>query len=1299
MSVGQAIGGIAGAVIGSFVPVVGWAIGAQIGMMAGGYIDPPKGPKIEGPRLSDLNVQLVGYGNPIPRLYGITPTMGTIFWVENNQIKETKSTEEQGGKGGGGGQEVTTYSYSATFAIAICEGPIEGIKRIWVSGKLIYDASATEISPILASREFKGLGAGPLNQIWPEFSALTSIAAGDGFTLYPGTPDQPPDPRMQATLGVANTPAYRGLAYAVFNDFQLADFGNSLMGAQFKFEVIKDGATYTFQNIVSNNSTGTNLTNGGAFYPYIVGINNGVVDVAVVDQPVSHSYLATGASYRPILIATAYKKSSAGSGWTIAGKVGAFDVVATDSHDVGSSGCYTETYDHYLPAGALHLALEPYATTDRIDLSLDLPSGSGVRIEGVMVDQDEGFIGVWFQTGAATHTCHLVSIATGNVVSTHTLDASAISFNTGFGRGANINFTAMTYQHRTKLFAYAEGSLTLAIGLGVLDGANTRVIGMTEYNDWPAASYPSVYIDDGMVYAFNRDPLEYADSFVVMAEVMTASNTTTLRNIVEAECSLSNLLSPSDIDATALTDTVRGYKITNGGALRAGIEPLQAAWPFDVVPDGYQLKFVKRGAASVATVSADELGAISGSDGGQVRITTAREMDVQIPRKVSLTYLDADREYDIGEQSAERLNTDAVSVNRIELPIVLTATEAAGKAEVLLYMYWMERTDLTFVLPPAFVHLQAADVITINATDATYTARLTSVNYLPDGRLECSAKLASQTIYTPAAIGETGLVTGQVLAYRGDSVAALLDIPTISDSYATPGFVAGLYGIWPSWPSGTLLSSSDSGQTWTTLRGFTKPVVAGYVSNSIGSGSVNSWDKKNVLEVLSLSGSFYSTTAGAVLNKSNHFAYGAHGRWEIIGVQSVTEVSAGVYTLRNLLRGRAGTEWAMTMHQVGDTIVRLDDGAIDFIAQTTASMNVAVPYKAVTRGQSIDSAEEVSFTYSGMNLEPLSPVLPKGSKHPSTEDWTLRCTRRTRIDGELRDYVDVPLGETSEAYRWIIYSSNAYSVVKRTVDTTTPALTYTAAQQITDFSATQSDIYFDVAQLSETVGTGQVLRAALSTPSIFLAPIVESLMLYFNGANGSTTFTDSASPPNTVTGSGSVQISTTYSLSGGSSLWVNGGYLTISHAAWMDGGTDPFTLEWFHYEPTLYNSGGVVARRNSAIYCPWELYRSASGTFSMLASSDSTPWAIGGSQFDGVSIVAATWTHIALVYTGTHFQLYVGGTKSVTNMALSDVDISTDAMYIGTGGDASCRAYFEDVRYTPGVALYSANFTPPTSPL
>jgi len=106
---------------------------------------------------------------------------------------------------------------------------------------------------------------------------------------------------------------------------------------------------------------------------------------------------------------------------------------------------------------------------------------------------------------------------------------------------------------------------------------------------------------------------------------------------------------------------------------------LQAAWPFDVVQHGYVIRFVARGGTSVVTISAADLDARGAGQEPGVQITTSREMDSQLPRRVTVQHLDYDREYNTGTQYAERLNTAAINARVLDLPIVLTATEAAGR--------------------------------------------------------------------------------------------------------------------------------------------------------------------------------------------------------------------------------------------------------------------------------------------------------------------------------------------------------------------------------------------------------------------------------------------------------------------------------------------------------------------------------------------------------------------------------------------------------------------------------------------
>ena len=117
-SVGQALGGVVGGVIGFMVGgPTGALYGAQIGMLGGGLLDPPK---VKGPRLDDLSFQTSTYGAFIPRVYGTVAIHGNVFWLKGNSLTESSSTSSAKG-----GPEVTSYSYSATFAVGLCQGPIE----------------------------------------------------------------------------------------------------------------------------------------------------------------------------------------------------------------------------------------------------------------------------------------------------------------------------------------------------------------------------------------------------------------------------------------------------------------------------------------------------------------------------------------------------------------------------------------------------------------------------------------------------------------------------------------------------------------------------------------------------------------------------------------------------------------------------------------------------------------------------------------------------------------------------------------------------------------------------------------------------------------------------------------------------------------------------------------------------------------------------------------------------------------------------------------------------------------------
>ena len=90
---------------------------------------------------------------------------------------------------------------------------------------------------------------------------------------------------------------------------------------------------------------------------------------------------------------------------------------------------------------------------------------------------------------------------------------------------------------------------------------------------------------------------------------------------------------------------------------------------------------------------------------------------------------------------------------------------------------------------------------------------------------------------------------------------------------------------------------------------------------------------------------------------------------------------------------------------------------------------------------------------------------------------TFTWIRRTRRDGDSWEAVEVPLGETNEAYELDVLDG---ATVKRTLTTNTPVVLYAAADELADFGSAQAALSVRVVQLSATVGRGYAAESILT---------------------------------------------------------------------------------------------------------------------------------------------------------------------------------------------------------------------------
>lgn len=383
----------------------------------------------------------------------------------------------------------------------------------------------------------------------------------------------------------------------------------------------------------------------------------------------------------------------------------------------------------------------------------------------------------------------------------------------------------------------------------------------------------------------------------------------------------------------------------------------------------------------------------------------------------------------------------------------------------------------------------------------------------------------------------------------------------------------------------------------------------------------------------------------------------------------------------------------MGLHAAGDTIVALNTSDVTAIGMSSSSIGLSRAYRGITYGQDISSDSDRDFTYRGVNLECLSPAHCRGALVPLSTDWEVTCVRRSRTDGEWRDYVDVGLGESSEAYELDIFSSNTYSTLKRTLSSATPSFLYTTAQQTTDFGATQNFLYAKLYQLSSTVGRGY--PAVLSLSSGLNDPYWSfvSLLMPMTGLNGGVLFPDSKGHT-PITVNGNAQTSTARSpLSIGSSGLFDGSgdYLSLPSSSDWSFGTGDFTVEAWVYI-TAYPGGGV--NNDMTIFGSFDtgfIFLYLDNTTGKPTSWDGT---VGVTSSTAVPL--STWTFVQFVRQSGTLRVAINGSQTASATHTTNISATTN-YNVGGMGAVNLR-YFNGNISQLRVTKYARTIQLPTAP-
>lgn len=1050
---------------------IGWTIGSALGSA---LFAKKQSVTQEGPRLADLSVQTSTDGAPILEMFGTARCAGNILWSAGIRETKTESSEEVGGKGGGGTTvNTTTYSYSCSFALSLCKGPIVGVRRIWADGKLIYSAAATGDPEVIAA----------------------SSALLDHMTIYLGTESQLPDPVIESYKGGGNVPAYRGQAYLVFQDLALADFGNRI--PNFTAEVVAAGTmtrlrrieawTRPSESIAFDGGTivaqSTQYTSGSTFAHrlrrYTFGgtlIEDKSTTLPTLDADTGPSFVLCRSNPDLFVI----KRNGAGSANVSALYYRGAQIARPILPAMYDNTYYSVTSDMVYHDGYF------YARGWN-------PSTGAVWIARYPLREEVQA----FSAASITPVAHVLITADANTQFQLAVDSRGdvyAYFNSGELRQYDPQLTLVATwtgvpQDALSYFAVVNGRAYLHYIDHTLREYLLPAGGGTAVQNYSIALQSSragpLILNDSLLFD--------GDGIVSLLDEV-APNTATLASVVTAIAQSAGLQS-TEINVAALSGGVDGYVLTQPMTARAALEPLMRAHFFDAIESGNVIKFVPRGGSSAKTISVSDLAAHADGESLPDAISIERVQERELPREVIVLYMDAAADYQQGSQSARRLVTQGKDSVTVELAMVLTADRARRIAEVLLADAWMSRRSYPLSLPPKYIEVEPTDVITLLDVGATHTVRVVDQEIGANGVIRCHAVAESAVAYTSTATGAPAAITSQSIALAGPTALQMLDIPILRDIDDTPGCYLAAAGYLGGWQGAVIQQSRDAGESWAAVDSKLTAAPMGFATTALAApAEMRLWDRVGSVNVRLLGGTLASSTDEGVIGGANLALLGAAGRWELLHFRDAVLEANGTWTLRSFLRGCFGTEYAAPLHAANDVFILVTSTSLLRMLQAQGDIGLALMYRAVSIGAPAYTPATVNFSNTGVSQRPY-PVNGLAGIKQSNGDWLIQWSPRVRKRQSWMQIASIAADAAISGYQLDIMSG---STVKRSIYVTgATSFTYPLASQSADFGAGQSTVKVRVYAHNTQVGLGHGVEiTAPDTAETYLAPAAFTATAY-----------------------------------------------------------------------------------------------------------------------------------------------------------------------------------------------------------
>ena len=1080
-------------------------IGIAVGLLAVTLLSPAMSQR--GARADLSRPMSISPGDVIPEVEGTARIKGTLLWAD--EIKEHKKTKREGGGFLSKGTKVTTYSYTATYAIGVCRtdqlpgGKIVGLQGAWRDKKLQWDFRPSD-----------------------EASDPLSEAAGQAWynehvTEYTGEETQTADPTIEAVEGVGNVPAFRGWAYIVVTADDVTRRGASI--PDWEFLVVAEGER--------DQPSGLDYVYG--LRPYQIGVtDSGYYYEGYGDQyewsenacPHSGGGNSGDAGWYPTLQAAIDVGRSKKT-------TGQYEFVKVFEQSFTGQGIGGATRVHMTYMSEPWAELMASADDEFTGSTEPCNWGANSRYNYQYTSINRGGYGGGYLTGVDrvyTVAYNARSESSGIIYPPFAHDQA---WNGIYQRYILFGNSVLVYYDVGFEFTDCEET-TCTAG----NPFETEWVSIPDYPNWCVNKYgqiapngPGVVIESGAFRALVDYPVTTADPDAVgpviesthpdydnqdfwereaaragidgvygvdypqvittacqytaaWSDNIVSGDPITLSSVIKSDLAQAGItaamVDTTDIDGILIT----GRYVDSDDTIAERIEHILQVFQLDAAAYDGKITFLRRDNAAPISLDWSEFGAmVPGADAGEgfSRIDVDRPQEVELPRRTSLIYQSADDLHSQATESAERWEVSATGEKQTKSRVVMGVDQAAQTVDILHQSQWGQLYGrVEFTLDRAYSHLVPGDWIKTTSDEGTqYQIRIVEMENQGNGLILFRGVEDRPANYVSYAKGQRAIDPTQPGAIiSGPTILTIADTHNLADGEDVYGLRIATTGLYSSWPGGSVYRSIDGGSTFDGWYDAADQGPVGTLETALAASDDLTTKAAEAFTInIGLHFELASVTDTLFYSRRQLILVGS----EVIAFRDAAQDSVtGFWVCSHLLRGLRGTDPAA--HSAGERIVLLSGNGVDFNPLDQSELGATRIYRGVTDGFDEATGADTSHQYIGKNLT----------------EWPV--TSASMTGRETRDLVISfrHVGRRGTAFacdhspHWTGHEVDILSggTVLRTLTSTSESavvdVTYSAADQLADFGSYQQSVDVVIYATSSITGRGEPLSATLTATEI-----------------------------------------------------------------------------------------------------------------------------------------------------------------------------------------------------------------------